>query len=340
MATVLLLSSVPEGDPYFPYFARHDLDRLRSFAGRDRFGVHSLTEDAASADLIVFVERAAAAGRFLESVRRHPLVARYREKVFVCNSRYFGIPFLPGIYGSIHRRDCVFPHRVRSGHYLEVNEREALQPDPDAERTYLYSFLGAVKTWPAVRAPLAQLNHPRGFFLDTSSERKLVEEDRTEARRVEYLRRYVDVMRKSRFVLCPRGDAVSSMRLFESLKMGRPPVIIADGWIKPAGPDWGAFSVSVREKDIASIPRLLEKREEEAEEMGRRARLAWDDWFADEVVFHRVVEACLDILAHRRVPESIVRLPAALGGLARPQQLRRYVGSRLAHLRAQPRVAL
>lgn len=329
-AKVLLLSAAPENDERFPWFAREDLRRLLSSARKDTFRVHTLTDDPGAADLIIFVEREHAVGPYLEHVRRHPYVKAYREKCFVCNSRYHGIPILPGVYGSVPKSDHFFDHRLRSGAYTEVFEEDRFTFDPaPVERTYLYTFVGSVYTYPKVRGALAALDHPRGLFYDTSRERKEVfdtlEITREKAR---YMDRYVDLTRRSQFVLAPRGDAVNSMRLFESMRMGRAPVIISDGWVAPRGPDWDAFSLRIAEKDIPRVPQILERHEHRAEEMGLRARTAWEEWFSEEVSFHRVVEWCLDMLEERSVPETTAQRLIWLK-LLTPFHLRRYLSTRV-----------
>ena len=314
---------------------------MRSSATKDAFGAHKLTDDPDTADLIIFVERAHATGRYLEDVRRHPYVKVYREKCFVCNSRYFGVPFLPGVYGQVRKRDYFFGNRLRSGGYTEIFEEEKFDLDPvPTEQPYLYSFLGSVYTYPKVRAPLAALDHPRGFFLDTSQERKEVFDTlKMTDEKERYMERYVDITRKSKFILAPRGDAVASMRLFESMKMGRAPVIIGDDWVAPQGPDWGTFSFRIAEKDIATVPELLEREEHRAEEMGLLARKAWENWFAENVAFHRVVEWCLDLKENRRIPESVAQYLIWFK-LLMPFHLRRYGGTRLHLLRKHGKIIL
>ena len=340
-AKVLLLSVVPENSSDYPWFAREDLRRLLSSAGKDKFGVHTLTDDPDRADLIIFVERAHAAGRYLEDVRRHPYVKAYREKCFLCNSRYFGVPFLPGVYGQVRKRDYFFDNRLRSGGYTEIFEEDRFDFDPTpVEQPYLYSFVGSVYTYPKVRGPLAELGHPRGLFLDTSQERKEVFDTlKATAEKERYMERYVDITRKSKFILSPRGDAVASMRLFESMKMGRAPVIIGDDWVAPQGPDWNAFSIRVAEENMATIPELLEEKEHLASEMGILARKAWEDWFSEEATFHRVVEWCLDLKANRRIPESVAQYLIWLK-LLMPFHLRRYIGTRIHLFRQHGRVIL
>lgn len=340
MASVYLVSAALEDSDRFPAFALDDLERIKRSAERDKHGVHKLTDDPETADLILFVERAHATGRYMEAIRRHPLLKKYRDKCFIYNSRYFGVPFLPGVYGCVRKRDFLYPQRMCSGHYLEVCERDELEyQEPLPNPPYLYSFVGAVNTWPSVRAPLSRLSHPRGYFVDTSEERKRLEAEGVHADKTWYTQRYVDVVRKSKFVLCPRGDAVGSMRLFESMKMGRVPVIIADQWVNPRGPDWESFSIRIREKDIPTIPRVLEEMEDRALEMGIVARKVWEEWFSEEVSFHWAVEWCLEIMEKRKVPESIMRFAVPLG-LLMPFHLRRYLGTRVHLYKTQGKLIL
>ena len=68
-----------------------------------------------------------------------------------------------------------------------------------------------------------------------------------------------DFIRRTRFVLCPRGQGVSSIRLFEVMKSGRVPVIISDAFVPPAlqgRTGWTDAAIFVREHllDFSSMP--------------------------------------------------------------------------------------
>lgn len=336
MATIHLCSALPspDADPSVPDYAHDDLHRLRRYAALDRFGTHTLTDDPAAADLILFAERAHAAGRYMEANRRHPYARDYPDKVFVVNGRYYGLPFLPGVYGSVRTVDAWVPHRVRSGMYIEVCDFDHLTPDGEvAPRPYLFSFVGAIRTWPDARLPLLDLaDHPRGLIVDTSEQRTRLEAD-VPFDLAAYHRHYLEQCHDSKFILCPRGDNVNSMRLYEAMRMGRAPVILSDQWIAPEGPDWDTFSLRVPQNEVHTIPSRLEALEDEAEAMGRRARTAWDDWFAADVIFHRTVEWCLDMQRRRVVPEGLSRRLTGLS-LLTPFHLRRYAGTKTRSLRA------
>ena len=303
MAKVFLLSVAGGSDDDYN---RGAYVRLKRSAEQGRFRDHGLTSDADAADLILFAELKGA-GPYFESVRRHQFYQEFREKCFLFCANTFVIPFLPGVYASIEKRWQ--SDRTRSGFYLGVSENEFLQPTPPRDDLpYLYSFVGSVVNAP-VRRRLAELRHPRAFFQDTSVEYQRVLHRLAAADEVQnFWRRYAEVMQASKFVLCPRGLGVSSVRLFDTMRMARVPVILSDNWVEPIGPAWSEFSLRIPERDFHCIPDLLEKREDRAVAMGRMAREQWEEWFSEDVCFHRVVEWCLDIKRNRRLPERIAAL--------------------------------
>lgn len=112
---------------------------------------------------------------------------------------------------------------------------------------------------------------------------------------------YVNAIQSSKFVLCPRGAGLGSIRLFEVMEMGVAPIIIADGWIPPNGPDWHEFAVFVKESEVKNICKIAESHASEYKERGRLARKAWEQYFSDRVVFNRCIEAIED-LQQNRIP--------------------------------------
>jgi hypothetical protein len=318
MARVFLLSATPANDD--TDFNLAPLREAQKSAELDRFGIHSLTNDADAADLIIFVEFYGG-GWYFERVRRHPLVRDHRDKCFLFCSNPFVIPFLPGVYTGIEKGWA--SARTRPGFYLGRTRNEFITyapPSPDLP--YLFSFMGAVRNAP-IRKNLAFLEHPRGVFHDTTADfDRVLHRKMDPLERSEYHRRYAELIGATKFNLCPRGLSASSIRVFETMCMGRVPVILSDGWIPPHGPSWEEFAIQMPEKDFARIPWLLEEREGEAVEMGERARREWERWFSDEVLFHHLVELCLDIERTRKIPEAIGKWSAYLHYL-KPFHLRR-----------------
>ena len=101
---------------------------------------------------------------------------------------------------------------------------------------------------------------------------------------------YSKLIQESKFVLCPRGNGTSSIRLFEAMKLGRAPVVISDNWVPPSGPDWNSFSITIPENEIGQIPRLLEEIEDKSVEMGRRAEIEWNNWFSNQGSINSILQ--------------------------------------------------
>lgn len=275
------------------------LGTLEQAARQDVRGRHVLTDDPEAADVILFVE-ARPGWPFYERVVRHPLARRYRAKSFLFTRVDTPLPVMQGIYASIPRQGY-HPQWVRSGLYL-CTTRWA-PPAPPAPDPLLFSFLGNARNHP-VRQRLLALQDPASVVEDTSGLDPAAFSAEEEAR---YRARYAEVGARSRFLLAPRGKGASSIRLFEALRMGRPPVILSDEWVEPEGPEWDAISVRVRERDVEKLPRILRALEPEAEAMGRRARAAWERWFSERTVFDTLVSWCLSIRRERSLPVPVLR---------------------------------
>ncbi len=285
------------------FFARRDFNRIVRASEVDVFGEHEVVDNPASADIIIFVERIDGAGPLMEKVRADALYKRFREKCVVVNTRYKRYPIIPGVYASLpdkwHRDD-----RTRSSHYFEVWDNEQLVHEPaTGDEQYLFSFTGSYETAPVRKGLLQFESDPRALVKNTADDDRLVRStDDTEILR-EYRRAFVETIHKSKFVLCPRGYGPSSLRLFESLLMGRPPVIIADEWVAPSGIAWDEFSIRIPESKMSTVPAVLREREEDFPAMAYQARKCWDEWFSEEATFHRLVDWCLEIIP-RKHPTS------------------------------------
>jgi hypothetical protein len=293
VAAVHLLSAAPTAPERDPR-AHLDLEQMRSCARVDRFGQHHLIDDPGKADIVLFVETSTAAGPYFEHVRRHPVYRGHRARSYLFSSTDRVVPFLPGVYASVERR-WYWPTWTRSGHYLGVREGQGRVYDAARTSSLLFSFVGSGDAH-RVRKRILRLGHPHALLLDSAAERLAVRRgERDRVAEGELAGRYVESIVNSAFVLCPRGGGTSTFRLFETMMLGRAPVIVSDEWVPPPGPDWESFSLRVREADVDRIPALLEARVGSARAMGVAARAAWLEWFSERVSFHRTVEVCLDL---------------------------------------------
>jgi exostosin family protein len=259
--------------------------KLEQLAELDRIGDHELA-DPISADVILFPQCHMLPRDWrLDTIRQHPLTVRHREKVMVFDERDRPWCGFPGIYVSMPR-----------GHFDRRYQRPwgyfptAPLPDSRQEPDLLYSFVGSPSH--RCRKRLLELRHPdavveqvRGFtFYDPTS----VDFERRRAH-------FRSIVMRSRFVLCPRGKGTSSIRLYETLAAGRVPVIISDDWVAPDGPGWERFSLIWPEAKLAGLVELLEETDDHWAEMSARARAAYQEFFAPDAWFGRVMDLCRDL---------------------------------------------
>ena len=92
------------------------------------------------------------------------------------------------------------------------------------------------------------------------------------------------------------------------MRAGRVPVIISDDWVRPKGPKWDSFSLSIRENEVGIIPDVLKKYENQVAKLGTTARKEWEAWYSKDVVFTTVVDQL--ILAQSEIATENILLRA------------------------------
>lgn len=285
---------------------------------------HQLADTPEAADIVLFSD--SGPGAYQSAIRKSTLFRRYYKRCFVHAPDDLPLPLLPGVYASIEKRwhDSRW---TRSGFYIHSAEsgRFGFQ-EFNRNARWLFSFVGSCSNAP-VRMRLARLRHPRFHLVDSSG--KVVPAYSTGDRlAIEELNKSCrEVVRESKFVLCPRGVGCSSQRLFEVMAMGRCPVIVSDDWVPPEGPRWELCSLRVPEAGLSALPELLENRESDAQELGRHAREEWERWFSEPVLFETVVDWCLAIKQAGRCGDPWYRRAKYLQ-LLRPTHLRKFLRGR------------
>jgi hypothetical protein len=239
-----------------------NLDRVKRAASAYRGDDFRVADSPESADFLLFVD---SDEPFLGDVMRSPLYRRFVERSFVHNVSDAAIPVVAGMYPDLEgplRR----PELQLGAFYLRSFDNKALSvPPPDRrEPKWLFSFVGNVNTSPAVRGRILALQHSRGFLLNRSS--GLRDDDLD----------FVETLRNSKFVICPKGLGPTSWRFYETMMAGRAPVIVSDLWVPARDIDWPSFSIHVPERDVESIPAICETNESRAAAMGQRAREEWE----------------------------------------------------------------
>lgn len=296
MAKVIVLSST--GGKSFDPWKQGTAFLIRHSAELDTLRQHSLVEDPEEADIILFAEMGMC-GAFAELVRHHPYYVRFPGKCFLFDSSDGAFPVLPGIYASLTEQNYR-PDHTRTGFYLYLVENAFITyRPPTGNENLLASFVGSRITHP-VREKLFAFHREDIVTRDTSRDSYRMMYHGQPAEREQFWSEYADSIAAAKFSLCPRGRGAGSIRLFESMRIGRACVVISDAWHPNDGVDWESFSIRVPESDAHRIPEILESYSDRAAGMGMRARSEWENWFSEKVRFHRIVELCLSIRDARR----------------------------------------
>ena len=268
-------------------FSRRDYERVLRYSLTYTCERHTICKNPADADIIAFI--GSSKPGFID-ITSSALYKNYRDKCVIFYSGDRAIPILPGIYTCLEN-SCTIRHRksVTAGFYLRVTDNYSLDSIGAIENAkWLYSFLGNSKNH-KVRESVCALPTQRSYIKDSSTDARH-QDDGISGENKDRGRLYNAVMENSKFVLCPRGIGVSTWRVFETMRAGRVPVIIADDWLQPAGPEWEKFSIRVRENQVSTIPDILENQEYLAAEFGAKARSEWKRFYSDEQVLNTLID--------------------------------------------------
>lgn len=262
------------------YQVHPGLDTLIRFAPIDSVHTHTLCDDPESAEAIVFIENTQFDDVMFTRLRNHDLVSRFADKVFMYNEMDRPWNVLPGLYTCMTRKHMNEGNQRAFAYLSTPNKHVSSIYDANAERTWLYSFMGAMSH--ASRRQVMRLPNEQAFLKDTSDFNVWNTSPQELDQRAQD---YANVLGSSKFVLCPRGIGTSSIRLYETLEAGRVPVIIADQWVPPEETDW-SFAIQIRENRIKAIPSILKSHTDESIERGDAARNAWLANYSPDKLFN------------------------------------------------------
>lgn len=277
--------------------------------------LHTWVESPEEADVILLCNPIQKQG---DTSGAHPLRRRFPNKTFILHDDWKTPIRYPGIYANAPR-GAFWKGRFRTASYAlhhpdfknpYVQAFQPAQALPPERRDILFSFAG--RNCHPVRERLFQLrfNRPDILVRDTSSfdAFKHAADGKDPAQR-----EYFELSLRCKYILCPRGVGPNSIRLFEALQLGIAPIILADAWIPPEGPDWEKFALFVKESDVDRIEEIATAHEGEFIERGREALRAHEAFFAPHAYFNYLVAAADSIRRHRIIPEAVMQASVRLG---------------------------
>jgi hypothetical protein len=246
-------------------------------------------------------------------LRNNALVRRFPEKCFVLHSGDFPPRYVKGILTNLASSPLNLGRFESGGFFLMhpdfknpyAEEFFLSGSPPETKRDLFFSFVGRDCT--PIRRELFRLkfSRPDVMVVDNSHFNNFAHENRGKTgERFAYF----SAMQRSKFALCPRGwGPGTSQRLFDAMQLGTAPVSISDSWVFPSGPDWKSFCVQIPESRISNVEEILSEYEDDWEEMGRRARRAYEDYFYGEAYIRYLVGCCRRIGRSSIVPESLIQ---------------------------------
>lgn len=289
---IYILSAYNESEENFAF------QNLKKSSLHDPFKKYILEENPQVADIIIFVEHHPGDDPYFFQVLKHPIYKLYKKKCYLYHDNDNHLAFLPTISPSVCK--SAFNKKIHySYHYLEQissNPYVEYVPNESLEKKYLFSFLGASRTYPLVREKIVELYKGDENINDTknSNSWELNGEDRNI-----YFKNYAKILLQSKFILCPRGIGPSSYRQFESMKLGIAPVIISDEWKEIDGIDWKNCSIRIKEKEVDEIQNILKSKGNEYAELGLNARKNYEKFMSFENQFHFLSDAAAKLHSFR-----------------------------------------
>jgi hypothetical protein len=316
-------------------------DHLKGLAALDPACPHRLVERAEDADAILLTD-AAGGPDLVRALMSDPVIRDHWERVYIHSEEARPFRLLPGLYTSLPRRGgdpeisraIGYPCWTPSGMNRCIDQSATYPPERNPD--LLYSFVG--RRCHPVRDRLFEMTHDPSTTVVFDTLRTYRHFAGGVGRPPEAQRSYVDIALRSRFALCPRGWATSTLRVYEMMALGVAPVILADRWVPAHGPDWSRCALFVPERLAGELPRILAERADEWRVLGDAAFAAFREYFAPERQFRTLTNALADLApvsaaARRRLQ---LRWPVALPVLSvRP--LVREIARRHRHRRQFPR---
>jgi hypothetical protein len=231
------------------------IQRIRSLAGKNpAINNFVFVENEDDADLVVLVD--SCTFKTQKNIKEFESLLYFNENnTRLCTLNYEDAPpgFLPGLYSSLEAYKFDASMHLSWPHLIFPNEKiNAIDHNEDIQPDCLYTFSGACSS--PVRRRMFDL-YPAG-----SDRYKIQEVKKWYNHNESEKQSYIDDIRRSKFVLCPKGIASYSHRIYETLAMGRVPVIIADDWV-PFSIEEKNYFIKIPENDIDKITRILEANE-------------------------------------------------------------------------------
>ena len=238
------------------------------------------------------------------SILSIPEHRKYYNKILCYSEMDFPPDAIPGIYSSCSKKNN--PVNRGAAYYFHMKNMELKFQESDFylsidnNRKYLVSYLG--RGCNKLRKNILSFSDSFGscqaIIKDTSQSFPVFQGGKDRISRLgEERKMYLDTLSDSKFVLCPKGAGLSSMRLYESMRFGSVPVIISDDLKLPHGIEWSKMSIILKEKCITDLPSLLCEQERNFPRMSESVKNAFYEYFNEEKYWKYIENSLVDMFA-------------------------------------------
>lgn len=226
---------------------------------------------------------------YIKDLLADPIISKYPEKIFTINTDDSATGLLRGLY------TCLPRSRVIDGIYTVVpyaqfpNDLVFTVKLEKVEPRFLAVWRGNIKSNSLRSKMITSLGSKERCRMELTNSWMKFEKEEKE--------KYIDLIRKSKFSICPAGWAPATYRIYESMALGRCPVILSDDFVPPNGPDWHEFALFFPENKLDDLHSFLLRHEHLAETLGKKAFEAWHEYFSLACLKNYYAEAMLLLIA-------------------------------------------
>ncbi|KAA3439591.1 exostosin family protein [Rufibacter hautae] len=226
--------------------------------------------------------------RYIKSLQKDAFINEFASKVYTINRDDCATGLLRGLYTSLPKARFD-PAIHASVPYMEYpNKLIFSQNLVDEPPFFLASWRGNTKS-NKIRSELIK-------SLKSNPELQIEATDSWLNHQKEEKERYIQLIRHAKFSLCPAGWAPVSFRIYESMALGRCPVIIADEFVPPPGPNWNEFALFYPQNKTDQLYSFLKEHEGSYSRLGQAAYQYWKEYFSPDVVAGYLANSLLKLL--------------------------------------------
>jgi hypothetical protein len=213
---------------------------------------------------------------YISELLADSIISRFADKVYTINTDDCATGLLRGLYTSLPKSRFDI-NLYRAVPYMEYpNDLIFSAKFDNVTPIYLAAWRGNTKSNVLRLKMVKALESKTGFKIEKTNSWLNHNDNEKEE--------YVNMIRHAEFSLCPAGWAPVSYRIYESMALGKCPVIIADEFVPPSGPNWSEFALFFPERNIKNLTDYLISNRNLASQLGKNALLAWKKHFGPYVI--------------------------------------------------------